>query len=390
MINRIYKNVKNVIRKSAMPDPYFVSKYACSPYASCLHACKYCDGRAEKYHVEGDFEKDITIRQNFAEIFRRDLKRVREPGTISFGSGISDPYQLVEEHEMFFRRLIPSLYGTNLSLSFMTKSSLILRDIDLLKPFAQSGKLQIMVSIAHVDDNIRQIFEPNASSITDRFNVLQHYKEIGAYVGVLAMPFLPGVSDSEKSISMLFSKAVETGVDFVMPGGLTLRPGRQKNLYFSIIRDHFPVLLELYTDMFRENRSSGSPAKNYQDRLSSLYWKLMEKYQLNPHVEHKFFKQNYPLYDEILILLNHMTKIYSSSDRINLLKSAYRAYSKWLLIEKKKFNRQRSLKYTQLEDITRYALFEKQLIFKNDKLLSFLEKAVSPDHYFDYLTKSLI
>ncbi len=389
MVNKIYKNVNKIIRKNLLPDPYFGAKYACSPYASCLHACKYCDGRAEKYHVEGNFEKDITIRKNFVEIFSKDLANLREPGTISFGSGISDPYQVIEEDEEFFRDCIPLLYDTNLSLSFMTKSSLILRDIDILTPLAEKGKLQIMVSIAHIDDTIRELFEPNASPINERFEILQRFKEIGAYTGVLAMPFLPGISDSRESIEALLRASIKAGADFVMPGGLTLRPGRQKDMYLSVIEKHYPELSGLYTEMYSEERLSGGPSNIYQKSLSEKYWTLIEKYGINSQVEHRFYRSNYALYDEIFILLNHMKNIYINSDRINILKSAYKKYCHWLQTEKKKFNRQRSLKYTQLEDMTKYALFEKKIIFNNDRLINFLLEATSKDHFFDYRSRLL-
>ena len=390
MINKIYKNVRTVIRKNLVPDPYFGAKYACSPYASCLHACKYCDGRAEKYHIQGDFEKDITIRKNFIDVFSREVSKLREPGTISFGSGVSDPYQIVEKEEKFFRTCIPLLSDTNLSLSFMTKSSLILRDLDILTPFAQQGKLQIMVSIAHIDDDIRKIFEPNASPINERFEILRKFKSLGAYVGILAMPFLPFISDTNTAIEQLLIEAKKIGVDFIMPGGLTLRPGRQKDLYFSIISEYYPHLVDKYKIMYSENRQSGSPLNRFGKRLSDNYWDLINKYNLNSQIEHTYFKKNYALYDELFILLNHMKNLYINSDRIDILKNAYKQYSFWLQNEKKKFNRQRSMKFQQLEDITRYSLFEKRLIFDNDKLLNFLSIVTQKDKCFDYHSKSIM
>ncbi len=90
MINKRYREVKKAIRKDSLAGVFTGSMYKCSPYHACEHGCIYCDGRAEKYYVEGEFDSDIVIRKNLAELLRNELPRLRERRNCLTAA---DPYQ---------------------------------------------------------------------------------------------------------------------------------------------------------------------------------------------------------------------------------------------------------------------------------------------------------
>ena len=96
--------VKKALRKQNLPDTFLIGRYSFSPYMACSHGCTYCDGRAERYYVEGDFEKDIVVRMNLIERLLVELPKLRERATIVVGSGISDAYQPPETDARLMRK----------------------------------------------------------------------------------------------------------------------------------------------------------------------------------------------------------------------------------------------------------------------------------------------
>ncbi len=139
--NPIYRTINKAIKKDLFPDPYFVAKYHFSPYMACEHACVYCDGRAEKYFVEGDYEKDIVVRKNLIEILAKELPKMREPGIISIGSGISDVYQPIEKEEKLVQKSAELLLQYDFGVTVLTKSSLVERDLDLWSELNRKKKV---------------------------------------------------------------------------------------------------------------------------------------------------------------------------------------------------------------------------------------------------------
>ena len=104
MIEKIYRTVKKAIRREQLADPFTISMYRFSPYHACEHGCSYCDGRAEKYYVDGVFDRDIIIRENEPELLELELPKLRERAPIGIGSGVTDVYQPVEVNERLMRR----------------------------------------------------------------------------------------------------------------------------------------------------------------------------------------------------------------------------------------------------------------------------------------------
>ena len=384
--------VKTVIRKSILPEAWFVSRFRAAPYMACAHGCLYCDGRAEKYYVEGTFDRDITVRSNFAEVFEADLSRLRERAAVSFGSGITDPYQPVEAERLSMRRAAELLATRRMPATVLTKSSLALRDLDLWSRIGRDTGMILMMSVTTVDDTVRRIFEPGASSVDERFATLEAFKNAGCGAGILAMPFLPGISDGEESIDALVRRAAGIGVDFVMPAGLTLRPGRQKDLYMETLRRSHPGLVGLYLDLYHEERQSGAPVYPYRRELQDRAGAVLGRYGMSRLVPHRVYRSMLPLYDEIFLLMSHMAELYADAAKdTRRLVGALKRYEKWLTGRKREFNRRRSQSQADLENELRHILKgpEAGELFGNRKLEEFLREVVFGGKWFDYGSLSL-
>ena len=387
-----YRDVKKALKKSLYAEPFMASRYAFSPYMACQHGCKYCDGRAERYFVEGEFEQDIVVRKNLPALLSKELDSYREKAIISAGSGISDPYQPIEKEELIMRDCAELLAQHDFPVSVMTKSSLVQRDIDVWGAVHARRGFMLIMSLTFADDSQRSLFEPYASPVEERIATLREFKKRGMHTGVLMMPLLPFISDTEDNISHLVKRLKEIGVDFIIPGGLTLRPGRQKELFLSTIETHYPALLSRYRDLYRENRPSGAPLRSFGLMGSGAAGGIVAAAQIPTLIPHYIFKNKLPVYDEISVLLNHMGSLYAQRGiAIGPLRKATDAYTAWLIEEKKKCSRQRNSGHLILEKSVRY-MIESGAIDKhlgNAKLSAFIREVVVEGKTFDYCTLAL-
>ncbi len=223
---------KTGLARAALPDTFLVSLYrATAPYRGCGHGCRYCDGRAEKYYVDGDFERDIIVRENVAEAVARDVAdgvALRESGAVALGSGVTDVYQPIEKELGLTRKTIEALVPTGLPIGVLTKSDLVLRDFDL---FAKFPAAFVAVTITTMDERLAALLEPGAPPPEARIEVIRRARAAGFHAGIMAMPMCPGIDDDEESFARVAEAAKEAGAEFVYPGGVTLRPGRQKDFF---------------------------------------------------------------------------------------------------------------------------------------------------------------
>lgn len=387
-----HRDVRAALRKSPLIEGFLCCRYSFSPYMACGHGCRYCDGRAEKYWVEGDFERDIVVRGNLPRLLRDELPRLRERAPVGIGSGISDAYQPMEAAQGLMRECASVLADNPFPVTVLTKSSLVCRDIDLWEKVNRSSRFILNMSIATLDETVRRRFEPGASPISERLETLRAFRARGCVVGVMAMPLLPFISDGEQDVRALVQVLKDAGAAFVMPGGLTLRPGRQKDFYMAHLAEAYPGLVDSYREMYAEERPSGACTRGYRDGLAERVAASVRDAGVPFLLPHARYRGQVPLYDELHLLLQHMAELYAARHvPVGSLKSAIRRYADWLLDRKKVFNRKRSLRQEDLEDETR-ALFTSDAavaLLKNEKLAGFLRAVALERQVFDYLTLSL-
>jgi DNA repair photolyase len=386
------REVKAALRTASLPEPFFASRYSFSPYMACGHGCAYCDGRAERYWVEGEFDRDIVVRTNIADRLDRDLSRIRERAPVSVGSGISDAYQPVEARLGLMRQSAEVLLRHRIPASVLTKSSLVARDLGLWRELNAAGGFTLSVSLVFADDGTRRIFEPGASPVEDRVAALRSFKAAGCGVGVYAMPLLPWISDTSDALARLLELCRGAGVDFVIPGGLTLRPGRQKEFFLARLGAVHPDLVPRYRELYGEDRASGACRPAYGREVAARFARALEAAGLATQVPHRLYRGRMPLYDELYVLLCHMVGLYEQRGApVGRLRAALGRYRSWLAARKRTFNRHRSETQESLEEELRAELVSRRMDARldNPRLAGFLREVAIDRRVFDYARLAL-
>jgi hypothetical protein len=267
-----------------------------------------------------------------------------------------------------------------------------MRDIETWSNVARAKQFTLAVSLTTLDDSLRGIFEPRASPVQERVAMLRAYKARGCTVGVLAMPLLPGITDTTENVDELYRELAAIDVDFVMPGGLTLRPGVQKETFMRCLHGARPDLVELYNRIYRENRLSGAPHAEYYRPLQARLVRQAAASGLVAEAPHGLYRGMLTLYDEVHVLLCHMVTLYMARgiDAGRLRRSLSR-YVEWFMVHKREFNRRRSMSYRRLEEVLREACRSGTIadILDNRKLAGFVRRVVLDRAVFDYRTLRL-
>lgn len=298
-------DVKSVTSLHTVTDPWFLGRYGMNLYRGCEHACVYCDGRAEKYHVEGQFDRDIVVKRNAPGLLDAELSRIREPGFVFVGGGVSDAWQPADASFQLARSALEVVLRRGLPVHVLTKSSLVERDFDLLEAIHRKAGVILSFSIQSVDEAVRETFEPGAAPIAERWRLLRRAHQLGFGTGVMAMPVLPGISDQPEAIDALAAEAADSAVDFLCFGGLTLRPGAQKAAYLQVLRERIPSLLDGYERIFSSHRASGAADPRYYARVEARFIDALRKRRIPARIPRRLFSGKIPVYTEVAVLLEH-------------------------------------------------------------------------------------
>ena len=214
-------------------------------YRGCRHGCIYCDSRSACYRMEHPFE-DIEVKQNALILLEDALRRKRRPCMIATGS-MSDPYTPPEEELRYTRRALELILQYGFGMTLLTKSSLVLRDLDLLQRINSQTKCVVQMTLTTWEESLCRILEPNVSTTTERFAALMKLKEAGIPTVVWLCPILPFLNDTAENINRLLDCCEQAGVRGIVQFGMgvTLRQGNREYFYRQLDR-HFPGLKERY------------------------------------------------------------------------------------------------------------------------------------------------
>jgi len=365
---------KRLLKKEKQPA-LFGGKFRFSPYMACGHRCIYCDGRHEKYHVEGDFDSDIVVRENAPELLEQELQRLREPGPVCISSGISDPYQPLEEQLQLTAQCAEVLSRYNHPVIIHTKSALVLRDIDHWEKVHRKSGFTLMISLALTDDGVRSRLEPGASSVEDRLKALDEFGKRGMHTGILAMPFIPFLTDSAEQMSRLIHTAKQFSVQFAIPGLLTLKKGKQKDHFLTTFEKQYPHVYSKLVDLYAGENFYGNASSAYLESFYESCRAAWTSGSMDDLVPHGVFQGQFSLYDEFTILLKDMVTLFGRKGiDVVRLKAGSKNYSRWLLPRTSFYARRRSQSYTSLDEELREMARAGTLaeITGNEKLADFL------------------
>jgi len=308
-MNVVEKKVKTIITTTRKIDSWFISKYGMNLYRGCPHACVYCDGRAEKYNVK-DFGSTVTVKTNAIEILQKELDPSRKPylkksGFIMLGGGVGDSYQPLEEKYKLTRRTLELILEKKLPVHILTKSTMVVRDLDILEKINKVSRVIISMSFSSVDDEISQLFEPGVPLPSKRLEVLKKIKEKGFSIGLFLLPVIPFITDKVELLEDVFREAKRINVDFIVFGGMTLKEGKQKNYFYNILGKYYPDLLVEYENIYHKD-PGGSPSKEYIDVLYKTLSVISSEYDIPVRIPPYLYRGLLDENNLVIIILEHI------------------------------------------------------------------------------------
>ncbi|KPK71375.1 hypothetical protein AMJ87_07375 [candidate division WOR_3 bacterium SM23_60] len=261
---------RSILNRSGIPG----IDYAINPYVGCGHKCQYCYAVFMKRftgHTEpwGDF---VDVKTNAPEVLEQQVRRLKSSSTISFGT-VCDPYQPIEEKYELTRHCLEKLVPYKHEVSILTKSNLVLRDLDILQRLKDC---EVGFTITSLNRRIKEIFEPGSPPAAQRFTTLKKLTNCGIQTWVFVAPILPALTDSEIDIDSLFGHAEKAGAEYIMFDTLNPYPKVRRNVRRTVEK-YFPERLE-FLDYYFNNQ------KKYARHLKQLIHRIGRSYEIQHRV----------------------------------------------------------------------------------------------------------
>jgi len=267
---------KSVLNKHKRRDSWFLDDYSINPYTGCQYNCVYCYIHGSRYGRGGE----LAVKVNSPNVLEKQLSRAERLGERGFIliSSATEAWQPAEERYEVTRRCLEVIKRHRFPVHCLTKSPLILRDLDILEEIDKRAILPgdlrnsvgrgvlITFSLSTLDPEISRIFEPGAPSPLERLKAMRRVKDVGFKAGVAYIPVLPFISDTEEELEKMIGAAKEFGADYVFVGALTLY-GFGKELYYRVLERCFPEHLPKYGRLYLRR---GEPELGYRRKLETI------------------------------------------------------------------------------------------------------------------------
>ena len=218
-------------------------------YRGCLHGCIYCDSRSKVYNMNHDFE-DIEVKENMINLFKKELLN-RNKCMIGLGS-MCDPYLPLEKYFKQTRKVLKLINRYGFGFTCITKSDLILRDLDLLRKINEKSKVVIQMTLTTSDEDLCKILEPNVCTTLKRVKVLETLNKEKIPTVVWLSPIIPFINDTEENINSIIDSCINANVKG------TLRSGNREYFYKKL-DEHFPNLKKKFIEKFSDKYEVTSP-----------------------------------------------------------------------------------------------------------------------------------
>ncbi len=227
-------------------------------YRGCTHGCIYCDSRSRCYQMDHDFE-DIEVKQNAPGLLSDALRRKRRKCMIATGA-MCDPYTHCETELNLTRQCLQIIERQGFGVAIQTKSSRILRDLDLLKRINQKAKCVVQMTLTTYDEALCRIVEPHVSTTRERYEALKVFQREGIPTVVWLCPVLPFLNDTGENLRGILDYCFDAGVKGILSFGmgLTLREG-DREYYYQALDQHFPGLKQRYIQTYGLSYECPSP-----------------------------------------------------------------------------------------------------------------------------------
>jgi len=254
----------SLVTKITNKDLLFTGDYTLDSYQNCEFGCKYCDS---------SLDETIYIKTNAVQLLEREIEKI-EKGTIIVGS-VHDPYQKIEKEYEITRNILKIIKRNNFSCHILTKSNLVLRDIDIL---SKIDRCLITLSISTLNESSCNIFEENVPSAKERLLVVEQLSKYGIKSGLAIMPILPFIVEEE--LEHIVETASKHRADYVLHKHLELK-GDQKTIFMKVLEKFNPNLLDKYEKLYRDNYM---PNQEYCLKIKNTLERLCAGYNLKSRI----------------------------------------------------------------------------------------------------------
>lgn len=235
---------------------WFGTDYNMNIYRGCCHGCIYCDSRSDCYHIER-FDT-VRAKADALRIIRDDLRGKVRAGVVGTGS-MSDPYNPFEKELQLTRHALELLYAYGFGVAIATKSDLIARDIDVLSSIREEAPVLCKLTVTTTDDALAARIEPHAPPPSARLAAIERLARAGLFCGVLLMPVLPFLEDSDENVLAVVRRAADSGARFLYPAfGVTLRQN-QRDWFYHQLDTSFPGVRAQYERRYGDTYECRSP-----------------------------------------------------------------------------------------------------------------------------------
>jgi DNA repair photolyase len=249
-------------------------RWTINPYRGCTHGCVYCFARNTHTYLDldagRDFDTQIVVKVNIAEVLRRELARPRwSREHVAMGTN-TDPYQRAEGRYRLMPEVITALAQSGTPFSILTKGTLLSRDLPLLAEAGQQVKVGVSISLALLDHGLHATLEPGTPTPQARLNLIRRICAAGLGCGVLIAPILPYLTDSDGQLERLATEISAAGATSISGIALHLRPGARE-WFFAWLRRERPDLVPAYERLYARGAYVGKAySEDLQRRLRMI------------------------------------------------------------------------------------------------------------------------
>ena len=300
MVKCIERDFKTIINKLKYIDSWFWCRYTINPYSGCEHACVYCDARSEKYYLHPDLDNVVYVKTNVKQMLDKRLKNARTllPDVVGLG-GVCDAYQPAEAEYKNARNILEVLYKYKYPVFMVTKSTMVMRDLDLYSKMAEEYYSTITFTITSFDEEIVNFLEPHASPSKERIEALKDIKEKHPKIqtGVCFMPIVPYFEDSDENLEDVISQTKKANCDFILfAPGMSLRDSQAQFFIRKLKDSKYSNLLKKMLDLYKGEMH---PNSDYVSKIHNKLVALCKQYEL-PCRAKRFIPNDYRKYNYII------------------------------------------------------------------------------------------
>lgn len=278
----IYKEIECKSALNKIKTNKYPFTYSLNVYRGCVHSCPYCYARYTHWYLgyekPEDYDNIIFVKANIDKVLEKELsKPCWKKELVSLGTA-TDSFQPIEKKYQLTRKCLELFSKYNTPIIFSTKSSLVIRDVDILKKIQNNAYVITALTFTTLNEKLRKIIEPKASSVNRRIETLRILKENGIIVGIHLLPIMKYVNDSRESISQIVKLASKYNIDFFIYGGFNLSSDIVRKRFLKEICKYNPSIYLKYKISLAKNEVENGFAPDYK----TIVKEEMKKHSFNP------------------------------------------------------------------------------------------------------------